>query len=705
MDHGILIGGLLSLATLISFAKGAAGLGLVIFVHELGHFLVAKACGVKCEKFYVGFDAPITIFGIALPRTLFKKQWGETEYGIGVIPLGGYVKMLGQDDNPSNAAAEAARIKAEGGHLDPRSYPAKSVPQRMAIISAGVIFNLIFGILFAAGAYKMGVRYTPTVVGGTTGVGDPAWLAGIEPGDRIVSLTADAPDNPHLRFRDDLRVHMLTIDEGDSIAMRVQGPNGQVREVPITPNAGYQKQTRSPTIGIWMANTPTIRGLVKGSVAEQAGVQLGDTIQAVSVDGTRREIDPDGIAVDLQQVFANAANKPITLHVTRTDPKTETESSHDLTLEVSYAKRFGLELAMGPVVCIQKNSVAEKAGVRSGDVMTQINGQPIGDPMTLATRLLAFANQSIELTVLRENTPVQLTVTPTEPRVETPSRRRNGPLGLDALGIGFVVYPTVMNVIPDSPAAQQGMQPGDVLKSVKLDMPFQPVPAEKRMPWLLGKWQDFRKQRNNARLLEAYELDKPVPVDQQNSNWPYVIDTVQSIDDRFEVTVQYDRDSVERVATMNPAKSSTMVNSRRGILLKGYEETRVAQNWSEALSLGGQEVMAGMRQVLIVLRRIGSNYKDLGGPLTIAAVATMQADQGLAQLLIFLTLLSANLAVLNFLPIPVLDGGHMVFLAYEGIVGKPVNERVQMSLTLLGFSFLMCLMLFVFGLDLTRFLG
>ena len=121
----------------------AIGLGFVIFVHELGHFLVAKACGVKCEKFYIGFD----ING----WNLGKFTWGETEYGIGILPLGGYVKMLGQDDNPAAAAREAQRAKdiIESGDLppeptddphpawDPRSYPAQSVPERMAIISAG----------------------------------------------------------------------------------------------------------------------------------------------------------------------------------------------------------------------------------------------------------------------------------------------------------------------------------------------------------------------------------------------------------------------------------------------------------------------------------------------------------------------------------------------------------------------------------------
>ena len=111
------------------------GLGFVIFVHELGHFLAAKMFGVKCEKFYLGFDVPIKIDPIRLPSKLAKFQWGETEYGIGIVPLGGYVKMLGQDDDPRNLKEENQRIRtgtdAESNavlsedarpKLDPRSY-------------------------------------------------------------------------------------------------------------------------------------------------------------------------------------------------------------------------------------------------------------------------------------------------------------------------------------------------------------------------------------------------------------------------------------------------------------------------------------------------------------------------------------------------------------------------------------------------------
>ena len=82
-------------------------------MHELGHFVAAKTFGVKCEKFYVGFDVPLRLGPIKFPRTLGKFQYGETEYGIGVIPLGGYVKMLGQDDDPRKQEEEAKRIQVE----------------------------------------------------------------------------------------------------------------------------------------------------------------------------------------------------------------------------------------------------------------------------------------------------------------------------------------------------------------------------------------------------------------------------------------------------------------------------------------------------------------------------------------------------------------------------------------------------------------
>jgi regulator of sigma E protease len=132
-----------------------------------------------------------------------------------------------------------------------------------------------------------------------------------------------------------------------------------------------------------------------------------------------------------------------------------------------------------------------------------------------------------------------------------------------------------------------------------------------------------------------------------------------------------------------------------------------AGNLIEAMSLGWRETKHSMLAVYRFLHRLVSGQVSpqlLGGPGTIAAVAGMSAKQGPATLLLFLTLLSANLAVINFLPIPVLDGGHMVFLILEGIFRRPVSEKVVIPLTWAGLFLILALMLFVIGLDVDRFI-
>jgi regulator of sigma E protease len=194
--------------SLWSIVQVLLGLGFVIFVHELGHFLAAKFFGVKCEKFYVGFDVPIRLGPIRIPGSLAKFQWGETEYGIGAIPLGGYVKMLGQEDDPRKAEQEAERIRVDNDQnpltppvLDPRSFPAKPVYARMVIISAGVLMNLLFGVLMAAYAFRSGVPYQPLILAGTT-PGDPAWKAGIQTGDQVLQIGSMKGPEEHLQFMD-----------------------------------------------------------------------------------------------------------------------------------------------------------------------------------------------------------------------------------------------------------------------------------------------------------------------------------------------------------------------------------------------------------------------------------------------------------------------------------------------------------------------
>src|SRR5437899_665803 len=144
------------------------GFGFVIFFHELGHFLAAKYVGIKVEQFAVGFGQAILSwrkgFGFSLGSTARHydelaargeaHHLGETEYRLNWIPLGGYVKMLGQDDLNPNAQQD-----------DPRAYNKKSIGARMVVVSAGVIMNIILAAIGFMALFLMGFKTQPPVVG------------------------------------------------------------------------------------------------------------------------------------------------------------------------------------------------------------------------------------------------------------------------------------------------------------------------------------------------------------------------------------------------------------------------------------------------------------------------------------------------------------------------------------------------------------
>ncbi len=150
-----------SLNSLLTIAKVALGLGFVIFIHELGHFLLAKWNGVKVEKFSIGFGP-----------TLFGWRRGETEYVLAALPLGGFVKMLGEGPD-----------EQESKSTDPRAYPNKSVSARMAIISAGVIMNLFLAVACFSLLLREERHELSAVLGGVS-AGSPAYEAGLRPATR-----------------------------------------------------------------------------------------------------------------------------------------------------------------------------------------------------------------------------------------------------------------------------------------------------------------------------------------------------------------------------------------------------------------------------------------------------------------------------------------------------------------------------------------
>ena len=661
----------------------ALGLGFVIFVHELGHFAVAKMCGVKCEKFYLGFD----IYGLKL----FKKQWGETEYGIGILPLGGYVKMLGQDDNPTKTQSEMDRSRAAaqnaehhgagGGDLppeptaetppvhDPRSYLAQSVPERMAIISAGVIMNLIFAVIMASIAYGMGVPEPPAKITDLS-PGEAAWTAGLQPGDRITQI--DDIKNPRYR---DLFASVALADLEEGVRFTVDRP-GRDETFDLTIYPEQHEDRLKPTIGV----PPPFSTIISTEAANYEWSPIGKAGKFKTGDRIVKFGDHpvEGYA-DLMKAQLKHAAQPAPVTVAR-DSDSEGGEKTEVTIELpaNPFKHLGVVMEMGPIAAVQAGSPAEKAGVKPGDKIVSINGQPPVDPFFLPHWLRSESEQGgeLQITVARGSEEIPLTVTPREANWFTTFWTEGSKIDLPTLGIAYPITSKIREVLPDSPAAAHSeLAVGEIIVKADFD-------------------HDDEKYAELMKNSVSFET---------NPNWAFFMAALQDMPPGTQITlVTKSGKSVD----LTPVASDEWFNPDRGFTTMVDQEVRTATSFGEAVALGARETWESATQVFQFLGALVTNRlspKLLGGPATIAAAAAGSAEHGVASLLMFLTMLSANLAVINFMPIPILDGGHMVFLTLEGIRGKPVSERVVVLLTYVGFAMVLTLMVFVIGLDITRF--
>ncbi|MEN1681697.1 MAG: site-2 protease family protein [Planctomycetota bacterium] len=668
---------------IIGILMAAAGLGFVIFVHELGHFAVARACGVKCDKFMVGFD----FWGLKLSR-----KWGETEYGIGVFPLGGYVKMMGQDDDPNRAAEQFEEATVEEGsefakevtapdgtkkYLDRRSYQAKSVPQRMAIISAGVIMNVIFAWVFAFFAYGLGVQYLPCVISGVS-PGGPAWQAGLEVGDEIVQIgDRTNPDFDHLT------AGVTLGNSGEGVDFRIKrAATGEVEELTLIP----VKMDGSPKIGVGYPRAASIKPLKEEALAEAVKlVGLPDFApkdKIIAADG-----EPIETYRDLSLALAAKPDEAIVLTVQgAAKPNSEGEAAtRELTLAPMPAMRLGLVMTMGPIAAIQAGSPAAEAGLKAGDTLVAIDGETIGgdglNPADLDA-VLQGKTGAVDLTYRPAGGESDQTASVT-PRPATGSSMpgaKGSPMPLEALGIAYKIVPEVSAVTPGSPAEAAGLKVGDSVTKVT------PAIAD-------GK--------GELKAEGTRELGE------KGWGWPPVLTLIEQLTPGSKVTLTVSRGDEQKTFELSPEPSETAYIADRQLVnvLDLRLEDRDASTIGEQASLALDKTWFSLTHVVRVLQKLVSRdvpVKNLSGPFGILEMSVSAASTSTSQFLLFLTLISANLAVLNFLPIPVLDGGHMVFLAWEGITGRPPNERVMIALQLVGMALLLSLMLFVTFNDVVR---
>lgn len=689
---------------LIVILQVSLGLGAVIFVHELGHFAVAKMCGVKCDKFFIGFD----IGGYKISR-----KWGETEYGIGILPLGGYVKMLGQDDNPANIAEQVRESEASGEEaiqtkeitgpdgekytVDARSYLAKTVPQRMAIISAGVIMNVIFAFIFAVVAFGVGVPYIPCIVS-QTAPGSPAWQAGIRSGDEVVRL--GETENPSF-LELQQSVTLGDLENGISFTVR-RADTSEEEQILLRPNQDHGLAR----VGILSSSSLRLSRempVLAGSPADNASAkfQAGDEV-----------IKLQGQAITNQQEFSAALVKhsaeslDITVRRGGKPPKDDRfgplTGGEEVTITVppKPMQRLGLVMEMGRIVAVQKGTAAAEKEIQAGDFIDKIisaddtdesteGANPFDDPVALPEqlRMLAEENQDLRLTVQHSaqnsngrQSSEEITLPLRKADWMETSMGANDPLSVPALGIAYRVLNRVARVESGSPAAEAKLQTGDVITQAEFILP----------------------KDSKAKAGTPIEFDE-----KEHQNWPAFITGVQSLPAGTKVKLTYKRGKEELQATLEPAAAEGYFVPRRGFLFEPTKRIRIARSFSEQVDLGFQETKNSLGMVFRFLGKLGTQipFTALGGPVTIAKAAGYSAFEGVGKLLIFLTMLSANLAVINFLPIPLLDGGHMVFLSWEGLRGRPASEKLVVVFHTIGFVFIISLMVFVISQDFRRMLG
>jgi len=706
------------------------GLGGIIFIHELGHFFAAKACNVYVRTFSIGF-------GPAWPFCEFK--YGETHYKLGMIPLGGYVAMAGENTGETDSR-EATMLEADD--TDPRSFKNKPVWQRMIIISAGVVMNVILAAICFLVAYSAGVNEPPAIVQAVE-PGSAGWQAGLHPGSQITRI--NDIDQPMFQ---DITPEVASTNRGEkvSLGIRYQGTTQDYQIEPIKAEGAPFPQLGLPipsSVKLFNLKRDTTPPYNPDSAADawntdhpDALIQRGDTVVAMSDIRKGGALTPlqenrDGLpgpTFDYRRRLTELAGQPVQLTLQRD----ASDSQVTVTLAPSFRRETGLRMKIGKVVAVRQDSAAMVAGVKAqitdgekefepGDRLVEVavpgkdgkrtvyalDVQTAGsdgttvvkllDPLRLPYDLAQWADatppeqRKVTLTVVRDVDHAENRVT-LEPLAWDDTYREdhplpsgvNSPIPLGPLGLAYRVLAEVNAVEPGSPAAAAGVLPGDVITEAKYRARIFKLDSASKTYKPESKTLEWEPIKPHQWAFADYKLQSQTP---------------------HGFSLKLNRAGATVEVALDSAVDRTWPMPMEGIYFKRQEVEQKAKDLGEAMKLG----------VRVTLRRIKSTYQQLyglisgrisvkmmNGPITLARTGYLVAGQDWRILVMFCGLISINLAVVNFLPIPPLDGGHMVFLIYEAIFRKPAGTSVQYALSLIGMIAVLALMLFTVGLDIWR---
>ncbi|BAM04618.1 site-2 protease family protein [Phycisphaera mikurensis] len=662
------------------------GFGFLIFIHELGHFLVAKWVGIRATQFAIGFGPAVASFrrGIGLRAGSTEAEYekrargaagpdpsddelyaaadaaglGETEYRLNWLPLGGYVKMLGQEDLDPAAASQ-----------DPRAYNQKAIWKRMLVISAGVVMNLVFGIVFLVLAFGpgAGVAFPAPVVGGVSPgepaarayaeghEGDPSFL-GLLPGDRITGLNGDPVE-------DLVAVKIATALGGRSndVLLDVERPGEAGGEATplrfrLRPEVGRTSDSML-AVGIQPATTDEVVGVEEGSVWAEAGVAAGDRLVSVAgtpVDGPaalqRRVARGGGRTVEA--LFADEAGveKAVTFAPL---PALARDADGGESL-------LGLE-PLAEVNYIVPGSPAEAVGLRAGDVLTRVGGVQWPSRSAVLGQIAAHAasGRAVELAVLREGARVPIEA---------------ATLDDGQLGIGYGPASGLARVAASPSPGALSLPAGSLVTSLN------------GRP--LGSFTDLQ-----AALQEAV-ADAAEPATDVALGFEVPLGA-GSVETRTFSLDEPQRATIRGAAWVPPG----------GLAFRPLKVLIAGASVGEAAAIGLEKTGEFIQQTYVTLLRLFQGdvkVTHLRGPVGIVDEGSRLAREGWPYYLYFLGIISINLAVINFLPLPIVDGGHMVFLAVEKLRGKPAGPQIQTAVTLVGLCLIAAFFVIVTYNDLFR---
>jgi len=396
---------------LVTLLLAVLGISFLIFFHELGHFLAARAFGVRVETFSLGFG-----------RRLVGWRRGDTDYRISLIPLGGYVKMAGEYGDPETGAHGTADDELFG----------KPAWQRLVIFSGGVLANFLLAFALFPIAFHMGVPFSAPVLGGVV-EGGPAWEAGLREGDRVLTVGGQRVYD----FTD--IAHEVALADPGGVALRVRRPGvDEPFDVRLVPRRN--EEIGMYDAGIVPATTRRIH-VVEDGPADRAGLATGDRV--VAVDG-----EPwDAWLEDYR--FDDAT--PITVTYERDGVRDEVVVQP--RLEADEDKRL-----MGVTACTTRvtglRGNAEELPLREGDVVLAVAGEEVTTREALRERAAAGAGDLV-LGVRRGATTLDVTI---------PGSKRD--LLSEQVGFGPDFGSTRVRVLPGGALAGAGLEDGVTILAV-----------------------------------------------------------------------------------------------------------------------------------------------------------------------------------------------------------------------------------------------